>query len=211
MMRGFMGLQVPQTLADELFVRNDRTCCICRDVRHYPLQLHHINGDPTNHARSNLAVVCANCHAIVSITGGMGRRYTPSEVRRFKEEWEAEVARGRNGDEDDSEDDSVEPDLAAKILVRAGFHEVVPIPIDAPSGVLVKLESNVPVNVFVAEDRDVRRYERGADFDVLADQNDLLEGTIEAVVPRVAAVSLVIENEDESDATVEYAVAVCEA
>ena len=39
-------------------------CVGCGETRSYLLEVHHIDGDRQNNKKSNLEVVCANCHAI---------------------------------------------------------------------------------------------------------------------------------------------------
>lgn len=38
-----------------------------------PLQLHHIDGDPTNNKEENLCLICPNCHAQTDSFGGKNR------------------------------------------------------------------------------------------------------------------------------------------
>jgi hypothetical protein len=79
---------VPQKTADELIFRNRHTCCICHESSKH-VQIHHIDGDPSNNGIDNLAVVCLDCHSRVSATEGLGRRFTPGEIRKYKREWES--------------------------------------------------------------------------------------------------------------------------
>jgi len=39
------------------------------------VQIHHIDGTPGNSHLANLAVVCLDCHSLVSGTRGLGRQY----------------------------------------------------------------------------------------------------------------------------------------
>ena len=74
---------------------NDHTCCICRQ-RWKDVQIHHIDGDRTNNAASNFAVLCLNCHSVVTGTRGLGKRYSVLEVSRYKRNWES-LVRTRRG------------------------------------------------------------------------------------------------------------------
>ena len=49
-------IEIPQNVAAELLFLADRTCCVCRQ-RLRPIQIHHIDDDPTNSVIENLAVV----------------------------------------------------------------------------------------------------------------------------------------------------------
>lgn len=76
---------------------NRHTCCICYEPRH-PVEKDHINGDRTDNAWNNLAVLCRNCHGLVTATGNLGSKYTPGEVLRYKQLWEKRCA---EADEDE--------------------------------------------------------------------------------------------------------------
>jgi hypothetical protein len=83
-------LPVPADIADEVLYRNDHTCCICNVPRKHA-QIHHIDGDPSNYDIANLAVVCLDCHSLVTGSQGLGRHYGAGEVRRYKGTWEQVV------------------------------------------------------------------------------------------------------------------------
>lgn len=85
---------LPTSIADEVLFRFDHTCCICR-VRNKDVQIHHIDSDSANDSFSNLAVVCLDCLSKVTGRRGLGRGFSPGEVRRYKVSWEAEVRRSR--------------------------------------------------------------------------------------------------------------------
>lgn len=74
---------------------NEHTCCICRQ-RWKDVQIHHIDGDKTNNAASNLAVLCLDCHSVATGTRGLGKRYSPLEVSRYKRNWEYTVRKRRD-------------------------------------------------------------------------------------------------------------------
>ena len=46
-------IEIPQNVAAELLFLADRTCCVCRQ-RLRPIQIHHIDDDPTNSVIENL-------------------------------------------------------------------------------------------------------------------------------------------------------------
>jgi hypothetical protein len=78
---------LPLGVADEVLYRNEHTCCICHAPRKH-VQIHHIDGNPSNNKAANLAVVCLDCHSLVTSAHGFGRQYRPGEVRRYKKTWE---------------------------------------------------------------------------------------------------------------------------
>lgn len=71
-----------------------RTCCIC-EIPGKHVQIHHIDGDRSNNRSSNLAIICLDCHSKVTATGGLGRSFSPGEVRQYKRAWEHKVQKER--------------------------------------------------------------------------------------------------------------------
>jgi len=88
-------LPIPEAIISELLYRNDHTCCICRQPRK-AVQIHYINGDLSDNRLSSLAVLCADCHSRVDSDEGWGQEFLPSEVKKYKDEWERRL--GRRGD-----------------------------------------------------------------------------------------------------------------
>ena len=68
-----------------------RTCCVC-EVRGKPIQIHHLDEDPSNHLPENLAVLCLECHNETQIRGGFGRQLTPDVVKRYRDSLITRVA-----------------------------------------------------------------------------------------------------------------------
>jgi hypothetical protein len=87
---------IPQDLADELLFRSDRTCCVCR-LSNKPVQIHHINDDPSDNRPDNLAVLCVVCHNETQITGGFGRKLNAGQVTWYRNDWLAFVEARRTG------------------------------------------------------------------------------------------------------------------
>jgi hypothetical protein len=85
---------IPQDIAAEVLFRSDRTCCVCQ-TRGKRVQIHHLDDDPSNHAESNLAVLCLECHDETQIRGGFGRTLLAPQVARYKQDWEIRVAERR--------------------------------------------------------------------------------------------------------------------
>src|SRR5688572_14517052 len=82
---------IPQQVSDELMYRNRHTCCICQTSRKH-VQIHHIDSDPSNNDFFNLAVLSLDCHSLVTGDEGMGRKYSPGEVAKYKAQWEQHCA-----------------------------------------------------------------------------------------------------------------------
>jgi hypothetical protein len=56
-----------------------------------PVQLHHIDDDPSNNMEVNLAGLCTGCHGDTQIKGGFVRKLDAAQVRLYKADWEADV------------------------------------------------------------------------------------------------------------------------
>jgi hypothetical protein len=72
---------------------SDMTCNVCMKERSH-LEIHHIDGNPSQHRYDNLILLCRNCHSRVSATG-LGRRWSPALLLRYKNYWEGNVEKRR--------------------------------------------------------------------------------------------------------------------
>jgi hypothetical protein len=85
---------VPAAIAARVQFDADRTCCVCR-VLGKPIQIHHIDENPNNHAISNLAVLCRDCHDLTMMRGTFNRRLDADVVTLYRDDWVALVAERR--------------------------------------------------------------------------------------------------------------------
>ncbi|HEY7349573.1 MAG TPA: HNH endonuclease signature motif containing protein [Ktedonobacterales bacterium] len=85
---------IPEDLSDEILYLSDRTCCKCH-IPKKPIQLHHIDEDPSNNNSQNLAVLCLECHDETQASGGFGRKLTAGQVRLYRDAWLQEVRERR--------------------------------------------------------------------------------------------------------------------
>jgi hypothetical protein len=83
----------------ELLIANQHACCICGDAG---VQIHHINGDPSDNRPANLAVLCLHHHDEATSVAGLSAKLTAPQVRAYKGNWERscldrvrKAARGR--------------------------------------------------------------------------------------------------------------------
>lgn len=90
-MRKKLRVEIPKKLAAEVIYEHDRTCCVCNE-RGMPVQIHHIDENPSNNEKSNLAVLCLKDHNDTQLRGGFGRQLTAPIVHRFRDEWVARVS-----------------------------------------------------------------------------------------------------------------------
>jgi len=86
---------IPARIETEILFRADHTCSICT-TRYKDVQIHHIDGNPSNNDLVNLVVVCLDCHSRVSGRRGLGKAYTAGEIRKYKRQWETRVRAARD-------------------------------------------------------------------------------------------------------------------
>jgi hypothetical protein len=61
--------RLSKTLEKRVFQEAGSKCVFCSETEVVSLQIHHIDGSPSNNSFENLILVCASCHA--KITGGV--------------------------------------------------------------------------------------------------------------------------------------------
>ena len=79
----------------EVLFRSHHTCCKCRESGK-PVQIHHIDEDPSHNVFENLAVLCLTCHNETMVTGGFGKKLKEAEVIRYRDDWLQRVETRRN-------------------------------------------------------------------------------------------------------------------
>lgn len=77
---------IPDDLAAEVMFASDSTCCVCRMEKH-KVQIHHMDGNPSNNTFENLAVICMHCHSDAHTTGAFTRNLTPELIRLYNSSW----------------------------------------------------------------------------------------------------------------------------
>lgn len=80
-------IRIPKKTETEVLFLSRHICCLCRD-KNKDVQVHHIDEYNSNNEIENLAVLCLDCHSKVTGTRGLGKQYSPLEVKRYKREWE---------------------------------------------------------------------------------------------------------------------------
>lgn len=77
---------IPRELAARVLFDHDRTCAVCRHEGK-PVQIHHLDQNPTNHDVRNLAVLCFDCHRDTQIQGGFDRKLDSDQIVLYREDW----------------------------------------------------------------------------------------------------------------------------
>jgi hypothetical protein len=94
-----MRVNISDDLAVEILFRHDRACCVCQE-RGKPVQIHHIDEDPSNNNEENLAVLCLECHDDTQIKGGFGRKLGAAQVTKYRDEWVRRISEIRKRADD---------------------------------------------------------------------------------------------------------------
>jgi len=127
---------IPNDVAARALFEHDRTCCVCRQ-RGKPVQIHHLDEDPSNHNIHNLAILCLDCHRDTQIRGGFDRKLDSEQVRLYSDDWKRLVSKQRAAREARIEAGEGEPrrlELAtsvAEIYRENGQYELLAMHYDA--------------------------------------------------------------------------------
>jgi len=81
-----LRVPIPEDIAAEILFLSDRTCCVC-NVRGKQVQIHHIDGVPSNNSIDNLSILCMECHDQTMIKGGFGRKLDANQIIKYRCEW----------------------------------------------------------------------------------------------------------------------------
>lgn len=204
---------IPQQIADELMYRNRHTCCICQTPRKH-VQIHHIDSDPSNNTFFNLAVLSLDCHSLVTGDEGMGRKYSPGEVAKYKAQWEQHCA-VLNEEEDDEE----ESDGAAEqpidhhyedTVVEADSHLRLSYSLSEDDTIKLWVHSDEPLTVLLMETEDYEPWNRGKEIEFQECHEDVYELNTTFAVDEEGEYLLIICNFGDEDANVQLDVSVWE-
>jgi hypothetical protein len=91
-------VEIQAEIAARVLFFSDRTCCVCRVIRK-PVQIHHIDEDPSNSIEENLAVLCFDCYRDTQIRGGFDRKLDANQIVLYRRDWYEIVDRKRHGPE----------------------------------------------------------------------------------------------------------------
>lgn len=121
----------PRSVADEVFIRCARHCCLCGNYAGNKMELHHIHqvADGGEDTIDNCIPLCLNCHADVKAYNPRhpkGRQFTESELRGHRDRIYALYAPSVQGYNvaDSSDDHAVFPPLQGKAIPVWGIPQV---------------------------------------------------------------------------------------
>jgi len=78
-------LSIPPEVAAKVLFLSDRTCCVCH-TKGKPIQIHHIDGNPSNNDINNLALLCLDCHNETQISGGFHRKLDADQIKIYRDD-----------------------------------------------------------------------------------------------------------------------------
>jgi hypothetical protein len=78
---------IPKSVQQKLLLANRHACCVCQKAR---VQIHNIDGNPSNNDVANLAALCTDHHDLATMQLGLTKKLTPEEVKEHKRTWEAQ-------------------------------------------------------------------------------------------------------------------------
>jgi hypothetical protein len=84
---------IPDEVAALVMFEQGHRCCMCGSET--SLQIHHIDENPSNNDRANLAVLCVSHHDEAHLRGGFTRKLSAAEIRLHRAARVGDVARAR--------------------------------------------------------------------------------------------------------------------
>lgn len=187
---------------------NRHTCCICHEPRQ-PVEKHHINGDPGDNAWNNLAVLCRNCHGLVTAKGNLGSSYSPGEVLQYKKLWEKSCAEA-----DEQEIESPIEEVHETKLIEGNEHEEYPFDMQEGDELIFSIKASDCVDAVISDDEAVDRWAEG-DVDEERQlpesywhKTGVIHGEYAFIAPEEGQYVLLLVNwdEDSTEITVDVAV-----
>jgi hypothetical protein len=197
--------KIPVQTAARLLAANNHTCCICGTPRKH-VQIHHIDGDNSNCAEENLAVLCLDCHSRVTADEGLGRRYSEIEVREYKRRWEEHCSRA-NGGGNEQDEEPVDSDYESSLL-RTGENYLVEIPMKSGQELLASVSSEDYIDVSICTLADYQKWLQTDDLIEVEGREDVRECDLSFVAPSNGTYCLLLINygDEDVDIAFEYSV-----
>lgn len=81
-----MSTRVPlkESTRLEIISKCNNRCCICQTPF---IQIHHIDGNPSNNDLDNLAPLCPNCHDQAGLARQLSMQLTPERIKKLRDIW----------------------------------------------------------------------------------------------------------------------------
>ena len=212
---------ISQALADELMYRNRHTCCICHTPRKH-VQIHHIDNDSSNNTFGNLAVLSLDCHSVVTGDEGLGLKYTPGEVARYKAQWEQHCdvlnredesteSEGDEHDEESTEENEQPADHHYEdSILEANCHLHLPYTLTKGDSVALWVQSDAPLTVMFIDTEDYKLWDDGKEVDPHELREDVYKLNTTFAADEDGEYSLVVCNFGNENADLQLDIAIWE-
>lgn len=201
--------RIPSIIAARLLFQNRHQCCICSEE---PVQIHHIDENPANNDPQNLAVLCLPHHSAVTGNQGLGRDYSPHEIRFFKMEWEAECGHSPSNSYDEVDwrdaEDSVGSIYSFKKRVVLGGDEHLyhSFELEAGDQIDFNLSSSEPIEFLIMTKRQYDRWTREGEGTVYEQHTDITELEDSFEVPTTTNWLLLFCNHSDNEVEVWFCI-----
>ena len=77
-------IKIPEKTKSELIFKTNNSCCICQTPF---IQIHHLDGDPSNNELNNLIGLCPNCHSQAESKFKMTNNLTSVRLKQIRDKW----------------------------------------------------------------------------------------------------------------------------
>src|SRR6202022_4755580 len=76
---------ITPVIKTQVLIANRHSCCVCGSSG---VQIHHINGDNSDHREENLAVLCLTHHDKATSPPSLTAALKADQIRIYKRDWE---------------------------------------------------------------------------------------------------------------------------
>jgi hypothetical protein len=197
-------------------------CCICHEPRKH-VQIHHIDGNPSNNEWENLAVLCVDCHSLVTGDQGFGKKYSEREVKLYKSNWEQqcdifhqqEESNEAEDDEEVEDEGNEEPadSYYTDTILPADSHISRDYKLDEGDLIQVWVESDEPLDVMLMKPRQYNLWSQNPkdeNIKFIEYEEDQYELSASYLAPKNGNYTLVICNFTNEDADVQLDISIWE-
>lgn len=214
-----LRIEIPDRISSELLFLNRHRCCICHMPRK-AVQIHHIDENPANNDMRNLAVLCVDCHSIVSGNQGFGKNYSRKEISLFKKHWEEQCTTWRQDfedseDESDIDEEDEDEDIEAidtlfkDMLVRGDEHFTYSIRLEEDNLIVYGISSDEPINFMIMRRSEYKKWiENSGECNMLVEDEDMYQTSDSFIVPKDGWYVIVACNYSDDDARVQLDISI---
>ncbi len=198
---------IPQDIVDHLMLINRHTCCICHISRKH-VQVHHIDGDSSSNSIENLAVLCLDCHSIVTGDEGLGRRYSQGEVSHYKKDWESQCIVNESSGDNDEEQEPIDSHYENSVL-GADSHLAIDYDLEEDNEMSIWAASDCPIHIAIMKQKDYQRWLKTDEITYYEEFHDnQLELETCFTIPQDDHYSVVVINDSDEDVEIQLDISI---